>query len=132
MCRISIALALGLAIGLAGCEANPKMVDQEGRVFFESGTDVGHHVSVVRQESDRVEGNLLRVRTDLKNRVKEDVWIDVQIVWKDAKGFKLYETNWAPLMIPARFTKTHEVVCMQPAAADYEFRVRKPRKTTRP
>ena len=132
MCRISIALALGLLIGLAGCEANPKMVDQQGRVLFESGTDVGHHVRVVRQESDRVEGNLLRVRTDLKNRAEEDVWIDVQIVWKDAKGFKLYETNWAPLMIPARFTKTHEVVCMQPAAVDYEFRVRKPRKATGP
>ena len=129
---LAIALIAGLAVGLAGCEVHPERVDSSGRVLMQSGTDVGHHVRVVRQESDRLEGDLLRVRTDLKNKVMEDIWIDIQVVWKDAKGFKLYETNWAPLMIPARFTKTHEVVCMQPAAADYEFRVRKPRKTTRP
>lgn len=129
MRHLAMALIAGLAVGLAGCEVHPERVDSSGRVLMQSGTDVGHHVRVVRQESDRVKGDLLRVRTDLKNKVMEDVWIDIQVVWKDEKGFTLYETNWAPFFIPGRFTKTHEIVCMRPGAADYEYRLRKPQKT---
>jgi len=120
-------LATILVLALAGCEANPKQVDQGGRVLLE-GFTVSQYVSVLRQESDRVEGDLLRVRTELKNRKKENIWVDIQVVWKDAKGFSLYETSWAPFMIPARYTKTHEIVSINPQAADYEYRVRQASK----
>jgi len=98
-------------------------MDESGRVLVES-TNLALLVKVVRQESDRVEGGLLRVRTEIDNRKKEDLWVDIQVVWKDARGFNLYETNWAPLMLPARYITSHEIVCMRPEAADYEFRIR--------
>ena len=122
----AVVLTAGLAV-LAGCEAKPKQVDQAGRVLLE-GFTVSQYVSVLRQESDRVEGDLLRVRTELKNRKKENLWVDIQVVWKDAQGFALYETSWAPFMIPARYTKTHEIVSINPQAADYEYRVRQASK----
>ena len=131
MRRIVTILALGLlvgaAVGFAGCEAKPKRVDDQGRVLLE-GYTVSRYVSVVRQESDRVEGGLLRVRTDLKNKKKENLWVDIQVVWKDAKGFEVYKTNWAPLMLAARYVTTHEIVSMRADVADYEFRVRQPAK----
>jgi len=131
MRRIVTILALGLlvgaAVGFAGCEAKPKRVDDQGRVLLE-GYTVSRYVSVVRQESDRVEGGLLRVRTDLKNKKKENLWVDIQVVWKDAKGFEVYKTNWAPMMLAARYVTTHEIVSMRADVADYEFRVRQPAK----
>ena len=123
MLRTAMVLSIGLMIGLAGCEAQPKRVDDQGRVLLEGWT-VSQFVRVVRQQSDRIEGGLLRIRTDLKNRKKENIWVDIKVIWKDAGGFALYETNWAPLMLPARYETTHEIASLRADVADYEFRIR--------
>lgn len=126
--RTLVLTALGLLA--VGCTAKPKQIDEQGRVYIESG-NLTHLIKVVRQESDRIEGGLLRVRTDIQNKKKENLWVDIQVVWKDAKGFKVYETNWAPLMLPARFTTTHEIASMRADVADYEYRIRGGDKTVR-
>jgi len=131
MGRLKIALVLGLSLALLGCNAEPKRADEAGRVLLESSM-TKHNVKVARQESDRIEGGLLRVRTLLDNKEKENVWVDIQVVWKDATGFKVYETNWAPLMLPARYVTTHEIVSMRADVADYEYRIRGGSKTVKP
>jgi uncharacterized protein YcfL len=122
---------LGLTVLLVGCNAEPKRADDSGRVLIESFT-LKTLIKVVRQESDRVEGGLLRVRTVIDNKKKENIWVDIQVIWKDDKGFKVYETNWAPLMLPARYATTHEIVSMRADVADYEFRIRGGDKTVEP
>ena len=131
MASLRVALLLAVGLALVGCNAQPKRVDEAGRVLLES-TNLKGLVKVVRQESDRVEGGLLRVRTELDNKKKENLWVDIQVVWKDAKGFKVYETNWAPLMLPARHVTTHEIVSLRADVADYEYRVRGGSKTVAP
>ena len=131
MGRLKIALVFGLSLALLGCNAEPKRADEAGRVLLESSM-TRHNVKVARQESDRIEGGLLRVRTLLDNKEKENVWVDIQVVWKDATGFKVYETNWAPLMLPARYVTTHEIVSMRADVADYEYRIRGGSKTVKP
>ncbi|MCX5675098.1 MAG: hypothetical protein NTX87_08825 [Planctomycetota bacterium] len=131
MGRLKIALVFGLSLALLGCNAEPKRADEAGRVLLESSM-TRHNVKVARQESDRIEGGLLRVRTLLDNKEKENVWVDIQVVWKDATGFKVYETNWAPLMLPARYVSTHEIVSMRADVADYEYRIRGGSKTVKP
>lgn len=131
MGRLKIALVFGLSLALLGCNAEPKRADEAGRVLLESSM-TRHNVKVARQESDRIEGGLLRVRTLLDNKEKENVWVDIQVVWKDATGFKVYETNWAPLMLPARYVSTHEIVSMRADVADYEYRIRGGSKTQKP
>ena len=131
MASLRVALLLAVGLALVGCNAQPKRVDEAGRVLLES-TNLKGLVKVVRQESDRVEGGLLRVRTELDNKKKENLWVDIQVVWKDAKGFKIYETNWAPLMLPARHVTSHEIVSLRADVADYEYRVRGGAKSVRP
>jgi uncharacterized protein YcfL len=131
MASLRVALLLAVGLALVGCNAQPKRVDEAGRVLLES-TNLKGLVKVVRQESDRVEGGLLRVRTELDNKKKENLWVDIQVVWKDAKGFKVYETNWAPLMLPARHVTTHEIVSLRADVADYEYRVRGGATSVRP
>lgn len=131
MASLRVALLLAVGLALVGCNAQPKRVDETGRVLLES-TNLKGLVKVVRQESDRVEGGLLRVRTELDNKKKENLWVDIQVVWKDAKGFKVYETNWAPLMLPARHVTSHEIVSLRADVADYEYRVRGGAKSVRP
>lgn len=118
----------GLAMLLFGCEANPKRADLEGRILLQED-DLAHLIHVVRQTPDRIEGDLLRVRTRIKNRTDDDLWVDVQMVWKDDQGYELYATNWAPLFLPARFVTKHEVASLRPDVADYELRLRNPTKT---
>jgi hypothetical protein len=102
MARMRCVLAVAVTLGLLGCNAEPKRVDDRGRVLLES------------------------------SMTKHNVWVDIQIVWKDAKGFKVYETNWAPMMLPARYVSTHEIVSMRADVADYEYRVRGGSKTVAP
>ena len=131
MTHAKVALMVLLAVALVGCNAEPKRMDDSGRVLLESSVTT-HNVKVARQESDRVEGGLLRIRTLLDNKEKEEVWVDIQVIWKDAQGFEVYKTNWAPLMLPARYVTTHEIVSMRADVTDYEYRVRGGSKTVTP
>jgi uncharacterized protein YcfL len=116
-------LLVGIGMLVAGCEANPKRADVEGRVLLEDD-NLSQLIAVIRQTSDRIDGDLLRIRTEIKNKTEKDLWVDVQIVWKDKDGHRAYETNWAPLFLPGRFVTDHEVASMRADVADYEFRVR--------
>ena len=131
MRQLKLATIVVLAAALVGCNAEPKRMDNSGRVLLESSM-TKHNVYVARQESDRIEGGLLRVRTLLDNKEKENVWVDIQVIWKDDKGFEVYKTNWATLMLPARYVSTHEIVSMRADVADYEYRVRGGSKTVTP
>ena len=124
-------LAAGLAVALVGCNAHPHKADEQGRVLLEN-TAVKTHVEVLKQVSDRIEGDLLRVRSLLHNKSKENVYIDIQVVWKDADGFEIYKTNWAPFFLPARQDTTHEIASMRADVADYEYRIRQATKTVKP
>lgn len=117
-----------LAVVLTGCRANPKVMDVNHRVLFED-KNVARLIGVERQTADRIAGDLLRVRTDLKNNSKADLWIDIQMVWKDREGYELYRTNWAPYLLAARFVTKHEVASLSAEPVDYELRVRRPAKT---
>ena len=88
MARLRFLLAVAASIALLGCNAEPKRVDEGGRVLLESSM-TKHNIKVQRQESDRIEGGLLRIRTLLDNKEKQNVWVDIQVVWKDASGFKI-------------------------------------------
>jgi uncharacterized protein YcfL len=124
-------LAAGLAVALVGCNAHPHKADEQGRVLLEN-TAVKTHVEVLKQVSDRIEGDLLRVRTLLHNKSKENVFIDIQVVWKDADGFEVYKTNWAPFFLAARQDTTHEIASMRAGVVDYEYRIRQATKTVKP
>ena len=130
MSKVTLIASAALAVALAGCEAQPKQMDAHGRVLLE-GDRMAGVVRVVRQTSDRIEGGLLRVRTLIKNRTKEDLWVDVQLVWKDKDGYEMYTTNWQPCFLPARLETTHEVASMNADVADYEFRMRRAAETVR-
>ena len=127
MARLRFLLAVAASIALLGCNAEPKRVDEGGRVLLESSM-TKHNIKIQRQDSDRIEGGLLRVRTLIDNKEKENVWVDIQVVWKDKDAFELYKTNWAPKFLPAGLVQDHDIVAMRSGAADYEFRIRRPVK----
>ncbi len=111
-----------------GCGEEPARLEVAPNILFVDPGAPGltGQVEIVRQVKDRVEGNLLRVRTQFRSRAKGGLWIDIQVAWKDKDGFELYKTNWAPKHVPAGVIEDHEIVCMRDDVADYEFRIRKP------
>jgi len=108
-----------------GCREEPARLEVAPHILFVDKPMIGQ-VEIVRQVTDRVEGNLLRIRTQFRSRAKDGLWIDIQVAWKDKDGFELYKTNWAPKHVPAGVIEDHEIVCMRDDVADYEFRIRRP------
>jgi len=115
----------------AGCGDEPAKVEVRSPMYphiLIVDKPLGSQVQIVRQLSDRAEGNLMRVRTQMRNRTKDSLWIDIQVLWKDKDGFELYKTNWAPKHLPPGLVEDHDIVSMRSDAADYEFRIRRPVK----
>jgi hypothetical protein len=125
-----IVVAAAAAAGMAGCEARPIPADGGGRNVYEDDSTAAH-VRIVQQDSDRIQGGLLRVRTIIRNRTDEGVWVEIQMVWKDGKGYEIHKTNWAPFHIPARMDETHEIASLRPDVVDYQLRIRRPARSVR-
>ena len=122
----SVCMPAGCGPKLAVKSLSDQALNTPGKVVFLDG--LNSKSQIVRQISDRIEGDLLRIRTQLRNTTRKDLWVDVQIVWKADDGFELYKTNWAPLHLPVGTTAQHEIVSMRSDVANYEYRIRKPVK----
>jgi len=133
--RLLWAGAAALAVSVLGCtteeaklhtEDNPYL--EQGRVQFESSTTKSI-VHVVRVDGERVAGGLLKVTVTLRNRTKENLWIDVRTTFLDAKQHKLEETNWEPILLDSRTVSEYTCTSLGSQAADYQIIMRKLKKT---
>lgn len=111
------------AATLIGCgpEKN-KMVVSSKILFVDSG--LKKDIRIVRHVADRIEGNLMRIRTQFKNSEDDIQWIDIQVSWKDREGFEKYKTSWAAFQVPVGIVVDHDISSMNADVADYEFRIR--------
>jgi len=111
-------------LSAAGCADQHPRIELPAQVLM---LDAGLAAKVRMEQhlADRIEGNLLRVRTRFRNASRDSVWVDIQVSWKDQNAFELYKTNWAPFHLPAGLVTEHEIVSLNADAADYEFRIRR-------
>lgn len=117
----------GVLILACGCSPEPVRIEAAPRVLLVD-KPLSSQMEIVRQVPDRVDGNLMRIRTQMRNLTKNSLWIDIQVVWKDKDGFELYKTNWTAKHLPPGLAEDHDIVSMRSDAADYEFRIRRPVK----
>ncbi len=117
----TVLAAIGAAV-FAGCDEKKELRVSEKILFVDR--DLGDDIRVVRHVADRIEGDLLRLRTQFRNRDDEARWVDIQVSWRDAGGFELYKTNWAAFRVPAGVVVDHDIASMRADVADYEFRIR--------
>jgi len=108
---------------LVGCGPEKDQLNVSNKILF-LDKGLNKDINVVRQVSDRIEGGLLRIRTQFRNREKDDLWIDIQVSWRDGQGFEMYKTNWEACHIPVGIVVDHDICSMRSDVTDYEFRMR--------
>jgi len=118
-----VLLIMIAATTLIGCGPEKNQLSVSNKILF---VDKGlkNDISIVRHVSDRIDGNLMRIRTQFRNRDDDALWIDIQVSWRDSQGFEKYKTNWASFQVPAGIVVDHDISSMNADVADYEFRIR--------
>ena len=108
-------------------EADPYLT--QGRVQFESSTtkDLIH---VARVDTQRVNGNLLKVILTLRNTTKKNLWVDIRTTFLDEGRHVLDQTNWEPTLLQARTVSEYNCTSLNNRAADYQIILRKPNQTS--
>lgn len=78
---------------------------------------------------ERTGTGLLRVRLALRNRTRDNIWVDIRTVFTDEKGLEFEKTNWEPFCCTARTVETYETVSLGANARDYQVIIRDPRES---
>ena len=86
-------------------------------------------LTIDRAAADRTETGLLRVRLAIRNKTRENLWIDIRTVFTDKTGFELEKTNWEPFCCTARTVETYETVSLGSQAHDYQVIIRDPKES---
>jgi uncharacterized protein YcfL len=115
-------ITIACAAAMCACGEKNEIRVSDKILFVDS--ELREDIRIVRHVSDRIQGNLLRVRTQFRNREDENIWIDIQVSWRDSEGFELYKTNWAAFQVPVGVLVDHDISSMRADVADYEFRIR--------
>lgn len=84
-------------------------------------------LQVETADADRITGGLLRVRLVLRNKTKEDLFVDVRAVFTDEQGFEKEKTNWEPVCCTARTQTTYQVVSLGSQVNDFQIIIRDPK-----
>jgi hypothetical protein len=97
--------------------------NNETLVVLDSG--LASRLRLVDEATDKTADSRLIVKAKLMNRLEKTMRIQVQTVFKDAKGFSTGdETNWELIIIPAKAYYYYEVKAMNAKAAGYVIRCR--------
>lgn len=108
-------------------EANPHLT--QGRVQFESST-TKHLLRVVRVDSERLNGGLLKIHLTIRNTDKKNLWADIRTTFLDDRQHVLDSTNWEPILLQGRTVTEYTCTSLSNRAADYQIIIRKPKKTS--
>jgi hypothetical protein len=122
---------VSLIVLFQGCTSTPglgvnenvphhKTTFGESRVQFENFT-LNHAINVVRVDTRRVEGGLLKIFVTLRNTGNHDRWIKARTTFLDADGHQLEQTNWEPLYIDRRNVVEYTCVSFSDRAEDYQL-----------
>jgi len=79
---------------------------------------------VVALKQSKLEGGQLKVQLKIENWTDDDIWCEVQTVFKDKSGFEIEKTNFAPVLFKRRQVNHYETNSISPDAEDFNIIVR--------
>jgi uncharacterized protein YcfL len=82
------------------------------------------YLNVVKHKSDRLDAGQLEIKLAVENEENEDVWCDVQVIFRDADGFELEKTSWEPVQFHRRKVTTFKRNSLSAKASDYRVLIR--------
>ena len=130
---LSFTVLLG---GLLGCAHTHRMpvrdteepYQKRTRVQVESRT-IRPLIAVDKAVVEREESGLLRVRLAIRNKTRDDIWVDIRTVFTDEQGLEAEKTNWEPFLCTARTVETYDVRSLGSQVRDYRVLIRDPKES---
>lgn len=85
---------------------------------------LARYLNVVRHKGGHLEAGQLEVNLEIENEENNDVWADVQVIFRDKDGFELEKTNWEPVQFHRRTVTTFKRNSLSAKADDYRILIR--------
>jgi hypothetical protein len=82
-------------------------------------------LEILRVGSEPTANNLLSVFAGLKNKTSENLYLDVQTVYKDKSGNSLNRGSWVPMMLKPHAETEYRSASISEAAVDFVVRIRR-------
>ena len=79
---------------------------------------------VVALKQSKLEGGQLKVQLRIENWTDDDIWCEVQTIFKDKSGFEIEKTNYAPVLFKRRQVNDYQTNSISPDAEDFNIIIR--------
>lgn len=118
-------LLLFVGCGATKAGKNPSPIQETEHVIL---LDRAHKLwlKVVKSKIEKLPAGQMEVALEMENRKDDDIWTDVQVIFRGADGFEIEKTSWTPFMFHRREVSTFRTSSMNPNAVDYRIIIRKP------
>lgn len=118
-------LLLFVGCGATKAGKNPSPIQETEHIVL---LDRFHKLwlKVVKSKIERLPGGQMEVALEMENRKDDDIWTDVQVIFRGADGFEIEKTSWTPFMFHRREVSTFKASSMNPNVVDYRIIIRKP------
>jgi len=119
---------------LAGCasthhahvEGRSNPYQAKGRIQWNS-SKLKRTLTIDAAAVDRTESGLLRVRLAIRNKTRQDIFVDIRTLFTDEDGFEKEKTNWEAICCTARTPSQYETVSLGADVHDYQVIIRDPK-----
>ena len=82
------------------------------------------NLNIVKQMTETLESGQMRVKLEIENEKNDDLWTDIQVIFKDSDGFEMEKISWQPVRFQRRAVTTFQRNSMKPNASDYRILIR--------
>lgn len=133
----SLMVALSTLCISSGCQTTPAIEETEANPYLTQGriqyvhADTQSIVKVVRVDTQRTNGELLKIYLDLRNITKDNLFVDIRTTFLDDHNHILEQTNWESIMLQARTVNEYTCTSLSNQAADYQIMIAMPDKSNR-
>lgn len=83
-----------------------------------------YRIHVVKEASTRLAGGQFEVKMEIENKWNDDVWVDIQTIFRGTDGFEIEKTDWEPFLLHRRTVTLFQRNSLNTAAADYRILIR--------
>lgn len=118
-------LFLITACGASKAGRNPTPIQETEHVILLDRVFKAN-LKIVKDKIEKLPSGQTQVTLEMENRKDEDIWTDVQVIFRGADGFEVEKTSWTPFQFHRREVNTFKATSMSPNITDYRIIIRKP------
>ena len=111
--------------GAAKVGTNPTPLQDTEHVVLLDRTDKSS-LKLVKSKIEKLPSGQMQVTMEMENRNNDNIWTDIQVIFRGADGYEIEKTNWAPFLFEHHEVSTFSTTSLSANPVDYRIIIRKP------